>query len=391
MSHPDRRFRVYLNGKPSRWRKSNNGLPQGAVISPSLFNIYINDLPPTQSEKLIYADDITLVAKGTTFEMLEKTLTEDLQKIEQYCTEWMLRPNPSKTVVTTFHLDNNRANKQLNVTFCGNKVVYEPTPKYLGVTLDRSLTFCKHLENVRDKTKSRIGHLNKLAGTTWGAGANTLRITALALIYSIAEYCTPVWINSNHTKKIDTALNIAMRIVTGTLNSTKLEWLPTLSNIAPPQIRREDSTAKYFHRLISEPALQRTRSFLENPPRRRLKSRYPPWERAEAMASLPSTAERWEKSWSDANIPNKHLIEHPDVKVQGFDLPRAHWCTINRIRMGQGRSAQLMHHWNLQSSSSCDCDGQTVPSIQHIVEECPKRRFPEGLMELHRLKDDKAR
>ena len=66
-------------------------------------------------------------------------------------------------------------------------------PTYLGVTLDCTLTYKPHLRKVAAKTRTRNNLVHMLAGTTWGAGAKTLRTSALALCYSVAEYCAPVW------------------------------------------------------------------------------------------------------------------------------------------------------------------------------------------------------
>ena len=60
--------------------------------------------------------------------------------------------------------------------------------KYLGVTLDRSLTYRKYTENVRDKVKSRCNIISKLAGTDCGVPAPVLRTSAIALVYSVVEY-----------------------------------------------------------------------------------------------------------------------------------------------------------------------------------------------------------
>src|SRR3978361_957191 len=97
---------------------------------------------------------------------------------------------------------------------------------------------------MKQKLKTRNNIIYKLAGTTWGANANTLRTSALALVYSTAEYCCPVWKNSNHVSKVDTQLNTTMRIITGTISSTPTIWLPVLSIIVPANIHIEITSQK---------------------------------------------------------------------------------------------------------------------------------------------------
>ena len=67
---------------------------------------------------------------------------------------------------------------------------------------------------------------------------------ALALCYSVADYCAPVWRNSAHTNLVDVQLNNTMRTITGTIRCTGTDWLPVLINIAPADIRRELATSK---------------------------------------------------------------------------------------------------------------------------------------------------
>jgi len=64
---------------------------------------------------------------------------------------------------------------------------------YLGVTLDRTLSFREHLTKTARQLKNRNNLLMKLAGSSWGANTETLRTSIMALCYSVAEYCAPVW------------------------------------------------------------------------------------------------------------------------------------------------------------------------------------------------------
>ena len=77
--------------------------------------------------------------------------------------------------------------------------------------MDRSLSCNEHLKRLALKIRSRNNLVQKLVGTNWGSSAETLRISALSLVYSVAEYCAPSWMYSKHTKLVDVQLNITMK------------------------------------------------------------------------------------------------------------------------------------------------------------------------------------
>ena len=88
------------------------------------------------------------------------------------------------------------------------------------------------LDKTAGKLENRNNLLMKLAYCTWGASANTPRSSALALCYSAAEYCAPVWSCSAHTSQVDVQLNSTMRLISGTLRSTPsygFQCSPTLN------------------------------------------------------------------------------------------------------------------------------------------------------------------
>ena len=107
--------------------------------------------------------------------------------------------------------------------------------------------FCHYLVALRKKLSSRVTLLRRLVGLGWGAGAKTLCIAILSLVYSTAEYCAPVWCRSAHTRLIDSVLNDALRIVTGCLCPTPTDHLPVLSGIQPAELRRIGATLSLAH------------------------------------------------------------------------------------------------------------------------------------------------
>ena len=92
-----------------------------------------------------------------------------LDKLTPYYEANPLRANPSKTQVCAFHLRNREANRQLQVTWSGTALEHCEHRVYLGVTLDRTLSFKTHIQKTKSQVCSRNNILSKLTGTTWGA------------------------------------------------------------------------------------------------------------------------------------------------------------------------------------------------------------------------------
>lgn len=387
----NRRFRVHMGEKTSSTKTLNSGLAQGGVLSPLLFLLYISDLPETKARKFIFADDLALAIQyGYSLQaekMAVKALNSDLKKLANFYELWKLRANPSKTEVTTFHLSNRKATRTIKVKFCGKNVKYNFFPKYLGNTLDRSLTFNTHLTKLSGKIKSRCNIIQKLAGTSWGASGNTLRISSLSLVYSAAEYCSPVWSHSAHTDRVDNVLNECQRIITGTIQSTPLPWLPVLSNIMPSNIRRNVALVREVEKIYADLDLP-IHQDLNGRVGVRLPSRNPLWMKIQELGHTNySPKDEWLNYWNENRPTNSDLIADPNDKLPGFDLSRKNWRTLNRIRTNHGRCNYTLHKWNPSISTECDC-GHPSQTIHHIVTECQNRKFGGQLHELNQVTND---
>ena len=179
--------------------------------------------------------DVTFCKATPTFTK-ERTLSQDMSTLSAYLQTWRLKLSHTKTMTAAFHLNNQEAKGELKVYNNSRLLPFCPTPNYLGVKLDRLLTFRHHLVALRKKLSLHVTLLRRLVGSGWGAGAKTLCIATLSLVYSTAEYCAPVWCRSAHTRLIDSVLNNALCIVTGCLHPTPTDHLPVLSGIQPAEL-----------------------------------------------------------------------------------------------------------------------------------------------------------
>ena len=270
---------------------------------------------------------------------MEGTLSQEMSTLLAYLQTWRLKLSHTKTVTAAFHLNNRETKRELKVYNNGKLLPFCPTSTYLGVKLDRSLTFRHHLVALLKKLSWRVTLLRRLVGSGWGAGAKTLRIATFYLVYSTVDYCAPVWCRSAHTRLIDSVLNNALRIVTVCLRPTPTDHLPVLSGIQPAELRR----------------LGVTRSWLTEYCKNAFRIR----------AFVPGTGAR----------------------PVGMGLPRAAWVKLNRLRTGVGRFHSSMHKWCLAPSPNCEC-GASEQTADYDLTACPIHRASHGARGLTVLDDE---
>ena len=344
------------DGQTSRLRRLKNGVPQGSVLSPMMFNIYIHDLPVTTSTKYGYADDLAIMLRRPTWKAMEDGLNRDMGILADYLEKWHLQLSVGKTVSAAYHLNNREARREVDVYVGNHRLEFQQAPKYLGVRLDRTLSFKQHLDEVKAKTTARVSLIRRLAGSTWGASPQTLRVSTQALVLPVAEYCAPAWSRSPHVTKVDTVINGALRIVSGCWKPTPVSYLPVVAGIAPASLRRNAATLALarkaqeyewhiLHKATTTPA-----------PPGRLKSRHPYNKAAQEMLqSIPKDLSRdawlaasWKLSWETAEPSRiQRYIRDSAGGVKEQNLPRHLWTTLNRLRCGVGRFKSSMKKWGL--------------------------------------------
>ena len=150
---------VAVNGTHSKWSPVTSGVPQGSVLGPTLFLVYINDIVSDIDSTLrLFADDSILYREVTCPED-QAILQKDLNKVFQWADQWQMCFNASKCETLTI----TRKLKPLNHTYevNGQHIVRSSKHKYLGVTVNQHLDWKDHVLNITSSARSTLGILRR--------------------------------------------------------------------------------------------------------------------------------------------------------------------------------------------------------------------------------------
>ncbi|UYV71021.1 hypothetical protein LAZ67_8001448 [Cordylochernes scorpioides] len=256
------RMQYFLNKN-----KLFQGLPQGSILSPLLFSIYLNDMDSRITKYCdfaLYADDIIIWSSKRDLKEANKNVNKALKELQSFAEKMKLIINPNKSEVGVFTINNHLKKWTPNIKYDNNQINFSRTPKYLGVTLDPSLTYGTHINQTVLRAKKRLNILKRKSGYEWGADRDTLRQTYLALIRPILEYGQPVWQTASKTNlnKIDQVQSSAARIISGLRNTCPTKIPEIEANLLPLTHRRKIGLANYIYKRVNAPKSHRTGEFI---------------------------------------------------------------------------------------------------------------------------------
>ena len=160
----NRKQRAVINGVKSSWKPIRSGVPQGSVLGPLLFLIFINDLPDNLiCNPKLFADDISLNAVMCEQNVCTNTLNDDLKRLYEWSVKWKMIFNPDPTKLATEVIFTNRNLTLYDpVSYSGVDVMQVNYHKYLGFILDSKMSYSKHIDGKIGKANQGIGVIKRL-------------------------------------------------------------------------------------------------------------------------------------------------------------------------------------------------------------------------------------
>ena len=248
----NRTIQTRVNDAMSSKAVLEEGLPQGSPLSCTLFLLFINDISDNlRIENALYADDLVMWHTSKYSTLNRRKINQDLAQLGNFCQEWKLTINTTKTVYTIFSLSPKVSQEKPVIEIQGKALQKEENPTYLGVVLDPKLTLNEQMKKVETKAKNRLKLVKKLASTSWGADKSTLRQPYLGYVRSTMDYSLALQsVSSISTQNtVDRVQNNALRFISGAMKSTPTAACEVHTNVEPMKIRREAAVMETVERM----------------------------------------------------------------------------------------------------------------------------------------------
>ena len=213
-----RRQRVKVNGIPSAWARVLSGVPQGSVLGPLLFVLFINDIVENlECQCYLYADDMKLYRIINDAENAV-SLQKNLERVVDWTEKWLLKLNIAKCKVLRVNDKNISSDKMYTISEKGTDTSLEKvgSERDLGVIIDNQLSFGTHIEDIINKSNKIVGVIKR---NFRDLDKKTFVTLYKAMVRSRLEYAQAVW--SPHKLKYVDALEAVQRRATKILPSLR--------------------------------------------------------------------------------------------------------------------------------------------------------------------------
>ena len=245
-----RRQRVVLPGVASGWDETKAGVPQGSILGPLLFLIFINDIVlGIESNIRLFADDTSLFLTVDNPITSAEVLTSDLRQISSWANRWKVDFNPVKTETVTF---SRKANPPAHpsLQMIDTDIITVQHHKHLGIHLSCDLKWSHHIDYILSKAYYRLNIMRKLK---FSLERNSLETIYLSFIRPVLEYSDILFDNctAQEGRELEKVQHEAARIVTGTTKLVSIDKLMTEVQWESLENRRKKHKLVFLYKILN--------------------------------------------------------------------------------------------------------------------------------------------
>ncbi|GFW16687.1 probable RNA-directed DNA polymerase from transposon X-element [Trichonephila clavipes] len=206
----NRSFTVKINRTYSQTRSISAGVAQGSILGPVLFNLYVNDiLKSTKTMLCMYADDTAILSRHKNLNTLVENINEHLAHLEIWFSVWKIALNSSKTEAVFF----SQRVPPPEITLQNQRIPWSHHTKYLGVYLDKTLTFRQHITQIRTKFKNVTHKYYSLICRKSNLSRRNKLLIYTLILKPLLTYAAPVWGHAARTNinLLESSQNLIIR------------------------------------------------------------------------------------------------------------------------------------------------------------------------------------
>jgi len=369
------------------------GVPQGSVLGPLFFLIYINDLPEGIVSMIkIFADDSSLFSLILNQIRCSIELNSDMQKVSEWAHQWKMsfNPDPSKQAVEVYFTRRRNPPDPPEINFNNAAIAIQDHQKHLGLILDPELAFDRHVDEKINKANRGIGLIRRLREFLPRDSLVTIYKAHVRphLDYGDVVYDRPG--NSTFSEKIESVQYGACLAITGCFRGTSREKIYLELGLESLADRRLSRRLIFFYKIINNFAP----AYLSNvlPPQRGEEERRagrrikPPFEapfcRTERYRAsfFPFCINEWNNLDEHIrNLPSISLFKQAILKFLRPSSNSVFRVTdnngvvfLNRLRVGFShlREHKFRHNFADTVDPFCNCRNNSIETTQHFLIHC---------------------
>ncbi len=253
----ERLFRVRVCNTLSDAREQQMGVPQGCILSVTLFSIKINNIVKSINpgvECSLYVDDFVICFRSSNMNIIERQLQQCLNKLQTWSDENGFKFSKSKT--KCMHFCNLRGlHPDPEIYLDGSRIEVVSEYKFLGVIFDKKLSFIPHINNLKKKCQKALNILKVVAHSDWGADRKVLLRLYRSLVRSKLDYGSIIYgsARKSYLKILDPIHNHGLRLVLGAFRTSPVKSLYAEANEPSLYARRQKLALQYLLKLKSNP------------------------------------------------------------------------------------------------------------------------------------------